>query len=214
VLIFASAWPLAAMIERRLEARAHQTLLDHGLGWADVQFSGRVARLVGQPPHDAAGREAILSVRRSSGSGWIRGVAKVEAAFEATPTPVQLASAGLTCVKRLSGFRADQLRFGVGAARLSESQSAEIAELARMLRECPDGRVRISGHTDDTGAADANYHLSALRAASVAEALIAGGVPAERIETVAYGATRPLADAARRDLNRRIEIDFLPGEGS
>jgi outer membrane protein OmpA-like peptidoglycan-associated protein len=69
--------------------------------------------------------------------------------------------------------------------------------------------ILIEGHTDNDGTLSYNMELSRQRAASVAKALIARGVPAERITTKGVAYLRPIASndtPQGRAANRRVEI--------
>ena len=69
--------------------------------------------------------------------------------------------------------------------------------------------VRIDGHTDPVGRGTFNRTLSEARAAAVRDALIARGVPAEKLRTRGFAARRPIADnhtESGRARNRRIEF--------
>jgi outer membrane protein OmpA-like peptidoglycan-associated protein len=69
--------------------------------------------------------------------------------------------------------------------------------------------ILIEGHTDNEGSLAYNQELSQARADAVAKALIAHGVPAERITTKGVAYLRPIASNATpqgRALNRRVEI--------
>lgn len=67
----------------------------------------------------------------------------------------------------------------------------------------------IEGHTDNDGPLAYNQSLSKARAESVARALIARGVPAERLSTKGMAYLRPIASndtPQGRAMNRRVEI--------
>ncbi|GJH11518.1 OmpA family protein [Caballeronia novacaledonica] len=69
--------------------------------------------------------------------------------------------------------------------------------------------ILIEGHTDNQGTLAYNHTLSDARAQAVGRALIARGVPAERIATKGMAWLRPIASndtAQGRALNRRVEI--------
>jgi len=69
--------------------------------------------------------------------------------------------------------------------------------------------VRLEGHTDNTGKPDDNLRLSKERAEAVRNYLVGRGVKAERVETVGFGATHPMASNKTeegRRLNRRVEF--------
>ena len=73
-------------------------------------------------------------------------------------------------------------------------------------------KVRIEGHTDNTGRAQLNRDLSARRAASVQRFLIERGIDPGRLEAQGLGPSRPIADnrtRAGRARNRRVEFVIL-----
>jgi OOP family OmpA-OmpF porin len=77
------------------------------------------------------------------------------------------------------------------------------------------GKFRVEGHTDDRGNDDDNLDLSQRRAEAVVKYLVDKGVPAERLEALGFGETKPLADnktKAGRAKNRRVEFKII-GKG-
>jgi outer membrane protein OmpA-like peptidoglycan-associated protein len=106
------------------------------------------------------------------------------------------------------------LDFGVGSADLAPGQAELMEQLADAVARFPGARVRVEGHTDDTGSRAANLRLSERRAATVA-----GGLerrlerPEGSIPTVGHGPDRPVAPnstAEGRARNRRIDIVITP----
>ncbi|MDZ7613796.1 MAG: OmpA family protein [Flavobacteriaceae bacterium] len=85
-----------------------------------------------------------------------------------------------------------------------------LKEIAAILNEVPDVKVKIIGHTDADGADAANLDLSKRRAASVkAELAKSFGVNAERLETDGLGESKPVAPndtPVNKALNRRVEF--------
>ncbi len=86
--------------------------------------------------------------------------------------------------------------------------------LARVAAKMKDFKVNIAieGHTDGAGGnSDANWQLSGARALAARNALIAGGVAADRfMQVVAMAATRPVyPDQPDRPENRRITVVLL-----
>ncbi|MEL6873254.1 MAG: OmpA family protein, partial [Pseudomonadota bacterium] len=84
-----------------------------------------------------------------------------------------------------------------------------IARIADIAKGCPNVSISVDGHTDSTGSDTLNQRLSQQRAASVVSALVAAGVPADRLAAKGFGETRPLLPnntAANRAKNRRIEF--------
>ena len=100
--------------------------------------------------------------------------------------------------------------FPLGSARLENFSSDIIKELAHIISSVPN-RISISGHTDVKPYVAVNYtnwELSADRANAARRALIAGGLPAEKIGRVVGLASSVLLDASAPEspVNRRISI--------
>jgi outer membrane protein OmpA-like peptidoglycan-associated protein len=82
-----------------------------------------------------------------------------------------------------------------------------------VLYRYPETRIRIEGHTDSTGGEAYNQALSERRAESVKNELVAQNIAAERIQTVGYGLSRPVATNETpegRQLNRRVQVVIIP----
>jgi outer membrane protein OmpA-like peptidoglycan-associated protein len=95
---------------------------------------------------------------------------------------------------------------------LSTTSKAEIDEVASFLMVNSTTRIRIEGHTDDTGSAEYNLDLSNRRAEAVKSQLIALGVDAERVDARGLGMTMPIANNATalgKASNRRIEFRVI-----
>ena len=102
--------------------------------------------------------------------------------------------------------------FDTASATLKPESFAVIQEIAAMLQEHPELRVRIEGHTDDEGDPATNMTLSESRANAVQTMLIGLGVDASRLEAAGLGQTQPVADngtAEGRSQNRRVELVML-----
>jgi outer membrane protein OmpA-like peptidoglycan-associated protein len=99
--------------------------------------------------------------------------------------------------------------FEVNKAVIQPAMRSRLTEIARAMATAGDSAVLIEGHTDSDGANEYNLELSRLRAEAVRSVLVAGGVPPERIQTLGYGETRPVASntsASGKAQNRRVEI--------
>lgn len=106
--------------------------------------------------------------------------------------------------------------FDVNRATLKAGAEANVQRIAGVLQQYPDYNISVEGHTDATGSDSYNQDLSQRRAASVRQALIAGGVPEARITSKGLGESQPVATndtPAGRQQNRRVEVIVL-GAGS
>jgi outer membrane protein OmpA-like peptidoglycan-associated protein len=92
---------------------------------------------------------------------------------------------------------------------LNERSRADTHKLIHVLVEAGIDGVRVEGHTDNVGPADANQRLSLRRAEAVAREFVSHGMPRANITVVGFGMTRPVADnktEAGRAQNRRVVV--------
>ncbi|MDX9772682.1 MAG: OmpA family protein [Bacteroidales bacterium] len=103
--------------------------------------------------------------------------------------------------------------FDVNSDRLKPESTPSIKEIASVLKDNPDIKVKIVGHTDSDGADDLNLGLSKRRAESVKNELVkAYSIDAGRLESEGKGETQPLApndNALNKSKNRRVEFITL-----
>lgn len=103
--------------------------------------------------------------------------------------------------------------FETAKATLLPQSRAAIEAAAGVLRNNPDWRLAIEGHTDAIGGDAANLALSRARAEAVRRALADAGFDAGRFTTAGFGETRPRASndtIEGRAANRRVELVRLP----
>ncbi len=83
-----------------------------------------------------------------------------------------------------------------------------------MLKENPDIKVEIGGHTDSLGSAKENKKISEKRAESVKKYLMDKfNIASDRMMVKGYGSSKPIADNSTKEgraKNRRVEIRILP----
>lgn len=108
----------------------------------------------------------------------------------------------------------DEIQFASGSAEILEDSHALLDALAKAIREGAEADVvRVVGHTDVTGEADANLQLSQQRAAAVVAYLIDAGVGDVTLSAIGRGETEPLCAEGDADCdarNRRVELLFGP----
>jgi chemotaxis protein MotB len=107
--------------------------------------------------------------------------------------------------------------FESGSAKLSKAGKATIAEVARVLKEEPERRYQVEGHTDNVpirnDAYASNWELASARGLGVLRALVDGEVSTLALSAASYGEFHPVATnetGSGRAENRRIEIIVLP----
>jgi len=114
-------------------------------------------------------------------------------------------------IKRFSGT-IDGIVFDLKKDTIKPSSRPILDEAVDVLKEFPEVRIKIVGHTDDIGTPEFNQDLSRRRAEAVKKYLVDKGIDASRIETEGRGATEPKlpnTSEENRAKNRRIDFEIL-----
>jgi len=102
--------------------------------------------------------------------------------------------------------------FETGETELRDEAMESLVEVVDLLQSEPEKLIRIEGHTDSTGNADANLRISQQRADAVLNALVSLGVDGGRVTAVGMGQDFPIAsndsDEGRAQ-NRRVDVILL-----
>ena len=101
------------------------------------------------------------------------------------------------------------INFDIDKASIKPESMGTLNMIAGILKENPEIKFEIDGHTDATGAAPHNLILSQQRAASVKAQLIAMGIDAARLTTKGFGSSKPISDNTMLEgkaNNRRVEF--------
>ncbi len=99
--------------------------------------------------------------------------------------------------------------FAFDSAAITGASMATLDVAAETLRECPNIRTEVGGHTDSIGSDAYNQALSMRRAESVRRYLIEQDIAASRLEANGYGESNPVASndtEEGRAQNRRVEL--------
>lgn len=100
--------------------------------------------------------------------------------------------------------------FDVNSDRIKPESAGALKDIANVLKENPDVKVKIIGHTDSDGDDAKNLDLSRRRAAAVKAALSGEyNIDASRMETDGKGETQPIdknTTAEGKANNRRVEF--------
>ena len=118
-------------------------------------------------------------------------------------------------VKTPSGGESLVVYFDFNEVGLGARAQRQLEIVANLLRDDPQRKLRLSGHTDAVGSDAYNRQLSAARAFAVKNALAALGVSGDQVVTEGLGTLRPLDPNTKpdgsdnpegRSRNRRTEI--------
>lgn len=101
------------------------------------------------------------------------------------------------------------VEFAFNSTEINDLSFRELRRAMTFMRENPKMNAEVEGHTDNIGSAAFNQRLSERRADAVKDVLVKSGIEADRITTVGYGLTRPIAPndtEEGRAKNRRVAI--------
>ncbi len=101
------------------------------------------------------------------------------------------------------------VNFEYDRADLTPGSSEILDKVAASLRDWPEVRVEIGGHTDSRGSESYNERLSESRARAVQDYLTSKGVDASRMSAKGYGESKPVSENDTdegRARNRRVEL--------
>jgi outer membrane protein OmpA-like peptidoglycan-associated protein/tetratricopeptide (TPR) repeat protein len=101
--------------------------------------------------------------------------------------------------------------FDFAKSSLRAESNAELDRLVKLMKDVPNLKIEISGHTDNTGSAVFNDALSQQRAEAVVNYLTSKGIVANRMVAKGYGSNMPIATNKTEEgkqQNRRTEFEI------
>ncbi|MBD8473496.1 OmpA family protein [Pseudomonas sp. CFBP 8770] len=127
-----------------------------------------------------------------------------------TPANVTVDADGCPAVAETVRVELD-VKFDFDKSVVKTNSYGDIKNLADFMKQYPQTTTTVEGHTDSVGPDAYNQKLSERRAAAVKQVLTGQyGVESNRVQSVGYGETRPVADNATdagRAVNRRVEAE-------
>jgi len=99
--------------------------------------------------------------------------------------------------------------FDTKQTQLKPESITELDNVVLLMKENPNLKIQIGGHTDNVGKPEDNQKLSLGRAVSVVNYLLGKGIMNDRLTFKGFGETKPIADNKTeqgRALNRRTEL--------
>jgi OOP family OmpA-OmpF porin len=128
-------------------------------------------------------------------------------------TRIRVAESQKTIYDELSAkgrWATQGILFDTGKSDIKPESTPTLKQIAATLKEHPELKIEIQGHTDNVGKADANLNLSQARADAVKATLTKEyGVGEGQLTAKGYGDTKPAVEnktAEGRANNRRVEL--------
>lgn len=112
-----------------------------------------------------------------------------------------------------------KVHFETDKATIKEDKETKeiLSTVAEVMKENPQiTKLRIDGHTDDSGSSEHNHKLSQARAEAIIEWLAKNGVDKSRLEGKGWGEEHPVAKndtKENKEQNRRVEFKLWELEG-
>lgn len=107
----------------------------------------------------------------------------------------------------------DNLNFDTDKADIKPTAFPILDEVVAVLKNNPNAKIEIHGHTDNKGTSHYNDGLANKRAKSVLNYLVKQWIEADRLTTAGFGLHQPIApndNKQGRALNRRVELKVKP----
>lgn len=105
-----------------------------------------------------------------------------------------------------------QINFAFDSAQLDASAQQILNQQANWIRQFPEVRFRVYGHTDAVGSSSYNKNLGMRRARAVVSYFATRGISRSRLEAaVSYGETQPLIPTEDRERRNRRTVTAVSG---
>ena len=102
--------------------------------------------------------------------------------------------------------------FETGNSNFKQSSYPNLIKVIEIMKQYPEAKFRVEGHTDSIGSSVLNKRLSENRANAVRNYLINSGIPSENLVAEGFGETQPTASNLTKEgrrLNRRVVINRI-----
>ena len=140
------------------------------------------------------GSTGMTGVQGSAGMTGVQGPAGITGA-QGAPASSPQPGVRWTLVK--------EFMFDYDRSDIRYSESRKPAEVAAYMSQNPSVRLGIAGYTNTQSTDQYNLPLSQRRVATVRDALIQAGVPADRIETGTFGTDRFMCNSSPEQCSQR-----------
>jgi peptidoglycan-associated lipoprotein len=114
--------------------------------------------------------------------------------------------------ERFSAEVPDTINFAFNSSDLTDEARTVLKKQADFIRQFPEVRFRVFGHTDLVGSAGYNQRLGLRRAQAAVAYLSSLGVSRSRLEAVvSYGKTRPIIQTSQPEERNRRTVTEVSG---
>ncbi len=181
----------------------------------NIDLNGDTVTLKGTAPSEEAKAEVEAAVKAAWPKINVINEITVSAPSAPAPSPAP-APAPAPAVARARRCRPTSpallktpINFQTDGFSLTPASQQQLTQIADKLKACPDPKISVVGHTDNSGNDAINVPLSNNRAKAVADYLVSQGVVGDRVTSKGVGSAEPIAPndtPAGKAQNRRVDI--------
>ena len=118
----------------------------------------------------------------------------------------------MALAQRFSAEVPDTITFAFNSYELTEESRQVLMKQANFIKQFPEVRFKVFGHTDLVGSAGYNQRLGLRRAQAAVSFLIAQGISRSRLEAVAsFGKSRPIIQTNQPEERNRRTVTEVSG---
>ena len=192
-----------------------RSALDKRMTEAEVE-AARQAELQSQAKAEALKEKELAEAEKAKESKSLDNLRQQQVEFQLKLTALTVKYLNIREDQRGMIVSLSGVLFDVDKFNITLGGAEKISTLAQLLKNFPDRKILVEGHTDNTGTAAYNQALSEKRATTVENCLVENGVGKERIESTGFGEDKPVvtnATEAGRLQNRRVDVVILNPAG-
>jgi peptidoglycan-associated lipoprotein len=118
----------------------------------------------------------------------------------------------MALAERFGGEVPDTINFAFNSASLDAAAQQTLLHQANWIKQFPEVRFRVYGHTDLVGSNAYNQGLGLRRAQAVVAFFASQGISRSRLQAVAsYGKTRPIVQTSQPEMRNRRTVTEVSG---
>ena len=159
----------------------------------------------------ACGAEYTTSFDKESGSEVDKGQFG-NATMNNTLIQTGQLSYTVALAERFNAEVPDTVNFDFNQSTITPEAAAILDRQANFIRQFPEVRFTVFGHTDLVGGQSYNYRLGLRRANAVVDYLVGKGISRKRLKAVvSYGKTRPIIQTSQPEERNRRTVTEVSG---
>jgi peptidoglycan-associated lipoprotein len=196
--------PKAAVEQRDVNADQQRTAAQAAAD--EAKRKEEEARRAAAAAAEAAQRKKEEEARKAAGEPVVRPLPDTSMTEKALSDPASALKDPANPLSKRSVY------YDFDMYNIREEFQSTVEAHGKFLLENQELRVRIEGNCDERGSREYNLALGQRRADAVKRALTLLGVPANRIETVSFGAEKPRSLGSNEEAwaeNRRSDIVYI-----